>query len=209
MIEPTIVCELDAGSPNHHVPKFHKIAAISSANTMANPAPELTCSINSTGNSVITANATVPRRKQHACQVAQPGPHHRDVRLKRVCIDHRRHSVRGVVKSVYKLETQCNQQCQSQHHVWPRAGDGHAVQVFRNVKHDVGKPTGQSPAERPQGPVGLGDFFILRSSRVLPAGMTSTTVARSAIRNHHHGRNHSGHAWASSTRFLQLGLKRE
>ena len=28
MMEPTMVCELDAGRPNHHVPRFHKIAAI-------------------------------------------------------------------------------------------------------------------------------------------------------------------------------------
>src|ERR1700728_5486535 len=60
MMEPTSVCELDAGNPNHHVPKFQSMAAISSAKTIANPAPELTCRINSTGSRVMTANATVP-----------------------------------------------------------------------------------------------------------------------------------------------------
>jgi len=55
-----MVCELDAGSPNHQVLRFHRIAAISSANTMAKPAPALTCRISSTGSSVITVNATVP-----------------------------------------------------------------------------------------------------------------------------------------------------
>ena len=39
MIDPTMVCELDAGKPNHQVPRFHRIAAISSAKTIANPAP--------------------------------------------------------------------------------------------------------------------------------------------------------------------------
>src|SRR6185437_5060995 len=60
MMEPTIVCELDAGSPSHHVPRFHKIAATSSAKTIANPAPELTCKMRSTGSSAMMANATVP-----------------------------------------------------------------------------------------------------------------------------------------------------
>ncbi len=54
MIDPTMVCELDAGSPNHQVLRFHRMAAINSANTMANPAPALTCRISSTGSSVIT-----------------------------------------------------------------------------------------------------------------------------------------------------------
>ncbi|MNV48603.1 hypothetical protein D3C71_1405200 [compost metagenome] len=52
-IEPIKVCELDAGIPKNHVPKFHKIAAINMANTMAKPAPELTFIINSTGSSAI------------------------------------------------------------------------------------------------------------------------------------------------------------
>jgi hypothetical protein len=37
MIEPTIVCELDAGRPNHHVPRFHKMAASSRAKTIEKP----------------------------------------------------------------------------------------------------------------------------------------------------------------------------
>ena len=39
MMEPMRVWELEEGSPNHQVPRFHKIAAISNANTMAKPAP--------------------------------------------------------------------------------------------------------------------------------------------------------------------------
>jgi hypothetical protein len=38
MIEPINVWELDAGKPKYHVPTFHMIAAINSANTMAKPA---------------------------------------------------------------------------------------------------------------------------------------------------------------------------
>ena len=50
MIEPIRVCELEAGSPSHQVLRFQMIAAISSAKTMAKPAPLPTCRINSTGS---------------------------------------------------------------------------------------------------------------------------------------------------------------
>src|ERR1700722_14562197 len=60
MMEPMRVCELDEGSPKYQVPKFHRMAARSNANTMANPAPLLTCSINSTGKRETMPNATAP-----------------------------------------------------------------------------------------------------------------------------------------------------
>src|SRR5450432_669241 len=59
-IDPISVCELDAGSPSHHVPRFHRIAATSSAKTIANPALLPTCKINSTGSSDTIPNATAP-----------------------------------------------------------------------------------------------------------------------------------------------------
>src|SRR6516162_2341627 len=60
MIEPIRVCELDAGNPNHHVPRFHRMAAVNSANTIAKPALLPTCKISSTGNSETMPNATAP-----------------------------------------------------------------------------------------------------------------------------------------------------
>ncbi|GAC1660390.1 MAG: hypothetical protein PVS2B3_13610 [Steroidobacteraceae bacterium] len=60
MIEPIMVWEEEAGSPSHQVPRFHMMAASKSANTMANPALEPTCSISSTGRSVMMPKATVP-----------------------------------------------------------------------------------------------------------------------------------------------------
>src|SRR5215469_9380093 len=58
--DPISVCELEAGKPNHHVPRFHKIAATNNANTIANPAVLPTCRINSTGSSDTMVNATSP-----------------------------------------------------------------------------------------------------------------------------------------------------
>src|SRR5262249_40623882 len=60
MIDPISVWELEAGSPRYQVPRFQMIAAINSANTMAKPAEEPTCRINSTGNSEMMPKATAP-----------------------------------------------------------------------------------------------------------------------------------------------------
>ena len=60
MIEPISVCELDAGNPKYHVPRFQMIAEISSANTIANPAPDPTLTTSSTGSSAMMPNATAP-----------------------------------------------------------------------------------------------------------------------------------------------------
>src|SRR5271157_2407415 len=60
MMEPTMVCELEAGSPKYQVLRFQRIAAISSAKTIAKPEPLPTCKINSTGSKVMMVNATAP-----------------------------------------------------------------------------------------------------------------------------------------------------
>ena len=60
MIEPTSVCDEEAGNPSHHVPKFQTMAAISSANTIAKPAPVPTCRISSTGSNEMMPKATTP-----------------------------------------------------------------------------------------------------------------------------------------------------
>ncbi len=63
MMEPTMVCELEAGRPNHQVLRFQMMAAMSSAKTMAKPAPELTCRMSSTGSSVMTREGHGARLK--------------------------------------------------------------------------------------------------------------------------------------------------
>src|SRR5215469_11082905 len=60
MMEPIKVCELEAGSPNHQVPTFQRMAAIKRAKTMAKPALLPTCKINSTGRSETMPKATAP-----------------------------------------------------------------------------------------------------------------------------------------------------
>ncbi len=60
MIEPISVWDEEAGRPKYQVPRFHRMAAISSAKTIAKPACDDTCRISSTGSSEMTPNATAP-----------------------------------------------------------------------------------------------------------------------------------------------------
>ena len=68
---------LEAGRPIHQVPRFHMMAAINRANTIAKPALEPTCRINSTGSSETMPKATAPLEAKHAEQVEAAGPHPR------------------------------------------------------------------------------------------------------------------------------------
>src|SRR5262249_35761351 len=72
MIEPIRVWEEEAGRPNHQVPRFQMIAAIRSANTMAKPALEPTCRINSTGNSETMPKATAPEESSTPVRLHRP-----------------------------------------------------------------------------------------------------------------------------------------
>ena len=58
--DPIKVCELDAGNPKYHVPRFQMIADTSRAKTMAKPALLPTCRMSSTGSNEIMAKATRP-----------------------------------------------------------------------------------------------------------------------------------------------------
>ena len=81
IIDPTSVCELDAGKPNHHVPRFQMMAATSSANTIENPrlAADLQDQFHrEQGNDSECHGAA---RDQHADEIPHARPHYRDVRL--------------------------------------------------------------------------------------------------------------------------------
>src|SRR5262245_30078207 len=72
MMEPISVCDDDAGKPRYQVPRFHRIAAISSANTMAKPALEPTCRISSTGSSDTMPKATAPEDNSTPRKLKKP-----------------------------------------------------------------------------------------------------------------------------------------
>ena len=72
MIEPISVCELDDGSPKYHVPRFQRMAAINSANTMAKPAPLPTWRMSSTGSSETIPKATAPVETSTPKKLKQP-----------------------------------------------------------------------------------------------------------------------------------------
>ena len=63
------------------------------------------------GNNAVSHRAG---RRQHAQQVEQPGPDHREIGRQAVSIDDGGNRVGGVVKAVHELEAQGNQQRQAQ-----------------------------------------------------------------------------------------------
>ena len=72
MIEPISVCEDEAGRPSHQVPRFQMMAAIKSANTMANPAPDPTWRMSSTGSNEMMPKATAPEDKSTPRKLKNP-----------------------------------------------------------------------------------------------------------------------------------------
>src|SRR5262245_39253641 len=109
MIDPISVCELEAGRPRYQVPRFQMIAAISSANTIANPAELPTCRINYTGRSDIMPNATVPLDSRTPRKIEGAGPNDGDLCRQRVRVDDRRHCVGRVVESIDELKAEGNE----------------------------------------------------------------------------------------------------
>ena len=66
-----------------------------------------------------------PGGSQHAGQVADSRPHHGDIGLQRVGVDHRGHGVGRVMETIHKFKAQSNQQGQRQQQIGPDAGDRH------------------------------------------------------------------------------------
>ncbi len=85
------------------------MAEISSANTMANPAPDPTLITSSTGSSDTMLNATAPEDSSTPMRFQQPDQT-TATGFQRVGVDDRGHGVRRVVKAVDELEAQGQQE---------------------------------------------------------------------------------------------------
>jgi len=77
---------------------------------MANPALLPTCRINSTGNKGDDSEGHDSRRSNDAQEIKETAPDHGDVRIESVRVDNRGYGVGSVVKSVYKFESQRDEQ---------------------------------------------------------------------------------------------------
>ena len=82
------------------------MAEISSANTIANPAPEPTFNTSSTGSSASTPNATAPVEVSTPIRFQQPDQTTATIGFKRVGINDGGDGVGGIVKSVDEFKTQ-------------------------------------------------------------------------------------------------------
>src|SRR5712671_3617153 len=113
IIEPMRVCELEAGNPKYQVPRFRRIAATSSAKTIANPALLPTCRISSTGSNEIIPEGHDSCRGDDAQEIEEAAPHHRNVRIEGMRINDGGHGVGGIVESVYEFKSQRHEQRQA------------------------------------------------------------------------------------------------
>ena len=108
MIEPMSVCELEAGRPRYHVPRFQMMAETSSAKTIANPAAEPTWSTSSTGSNATMLNATSPLEVSTPMRFQMPD-HITAILLRlewRIGVVNGGHSVGRIVEAVDKLKSQ-------------------------------------------------------------------------------------------------------
>ena len=147
MIEPISVCELDAGRPSHQVPRFHKIAETSRANTIAKPAPRPTCRYQFDRQQRHDGESHRAGGEEHANQIPDAGPDHGDVRLERMRINHRGHGVGRVVEPVHKFKCQGDQQRDTQEHIGPRRGDMHPGEIGHDANADEDDPADKHEPE--------------------------------------------------------------
>ena len=106
MIEPMRVCELDDGRPNHQVPRFQMMAAMSSAKTIAKPGAAADLEDELDRQQRDDPEGHRARRDEDADEVPDARPEDREVRLERVRVDDGRDGVGRVVEAVHELEAE-------------------------------------------------------------------------------------------------------
>ncbi len=109
MIEPTMVCELEAGNPKYQVPRFQRIAAINKRKNhrKARAAAYLQDQLHRQQSDDGECNGATG--KQDADEVPRAGPRHGQVRLHGMRIDDRCNSVGSIVEAIHELETERDQ----------------------------------------------------------------------------------------------------
>ncbi len=110
MMEPMSVCDDDAGRPSHQVPRFQMMAAMSSANTMAKPAPDTDLQDELNRKQRDDAESHRARGQDDAEKIEEARPDDGNVCRHRMRVDHGRHRIGGVMEAVYELEAEGYQQ---------------------------------------------------------------------------------------------------
>jgi hypothetical protein len=85
---------------------------------------------------------------KHPGQVAQARPDHGNVRIERMGVNHRRHSVSGVVEAVHKFKAEGDQEGQAEQQIRPDADDGYRAEVRRDMEANVAESACQRQRER-------------------------------------------------------------
>jgi hypothetical protein len=107
------------------------MAAVKRAKTIANPAPDPTCKQqrdDSEGHGACGGN--------DAGEIPEAGPHYGNLRVQGMSVDHRGDCVGGIVESIYKFESERDQQRQAQQNIRPSSQELRAAQVSRDAGTD-------------------------------------------------------------------------
>ena len=117
MIEPIKVCELDAGSP-----KYQVLEVPDNGGDQQRKDHRESCLASDLQNQFDRQQRNDAERHQSGGghdpeKIPQARPHHRDVRLQRMGVDHGGYGVGRVMKSVDELESQRHQQRNAQQEI--------------------------------------------------------------------------------------------
>lgn len=136
MMEPIRVWELEAGRPNHHVPRFQRIAAIrredhGEAGALIDVENQFNRQQRQDGE------RDGAGRGEHADQVPDAGPDDGNLRLERVGVDDGGDGVGRVVESVDKLKAKGDDQGEAQQDIGPGGERVDAREVVRQLRAGV------------------------------------------------------------------------
>ncbi len=113
-MDPINACELEFGMPKYQVPRFHTIAATSSANTIEKPRRAAYLQNQFHRQQRYDAERDCAARDQHTNKVQGAGIDHRQMRFQRVRIDDRSDSIGRIVEAVDEFKPKRNQQCNTE-----------------------------------------------------------------------------------------------
>ena len=147
MIEPIRVCELEAGRPNHQVPRFQKIAAINRAKTIAKPAPLPTFRISSTGSSEMIPKATAPLEASTPMKLHMPDQTTAMIGWQRMGVDDGRDRVGGVMKTVDELKAERDQQGDAEQQVRQECFGRHRGEIADQVVAGIDRADEDDPKD--------------------------------------------------------------
>ena len=137
IIEPISVCELEAGRPNHQVPRFQIIAATSKCEDHREAGASADLQNQFHRQQRDDAEGDRAAGREHAEEIPHAGPDHSDVRLHGVRVDDGGDGIGGIVEAVHKFESEGGEQRDAEQSVGQPAFGMDAREISEQVGPDI------------------------------------------------------------------------